>query len=106
MSASSYAACPRCLRRAKEARAADLAAAAASYGKVDEATYLEAVNSVPDVNRADYFTFAEYHEVYGADLGTVKVSYGGSCEKCGLTLEFAHEHAIPGALSDDEEAGS
>jgi hypothetical protein len=41
-------------------------------------------------------TFREDYEIYGAETGTVKVYYGGSCENCGLTLNFEHEHEIPG----------
>jgi hypothetical protein len=41
-------------------------------------------------------TFREDYQIYGADEGTVHVGYSGSCEKCGLRIDFDHEHEIPG----------
>lgn len=39
-------------------------------------------------------TFREDYEIYGAEDGTVMVSYGGSCTTCHLTLDFKHEHNL------------
>lgn len=96
MSASNYAVCPRCLRRAREARAAELLKITESYGKVSPVEYLKAVSAVSEVSRDDYYTFAEYYEIYGAEDGTVTVDYGGSCTRCGLSLSFKDEHPVPG----------
>lgn len=99
MSASNWAVCPRCVKRAETARAEQIAATGASYGKVPEQEYAEAVKAIRDVNPEDYRTFREDWEIYGASEGTVTVSYGGSCDKCGTHLEFTDRHAIPGEES-------
>jgi hypothetical protein len=41
-------------------------------------------------------TFREYYEIFGAETGTVGVSYSGRCDECGLRLDFEHAHEIPG----------
>ena len=99
MSASKWAICPRCVKRAEAARAAQIAATGASYGKVPEQEYAEAVKAIRDVNPEDYRTFREDYEIYGAKDGEVTVDYGGSCETCGASLRFTDHHAIPGEAS-------
>lgn len=101
MSASSYAACPRCTARAA-ARAQELLDAAAdAYGKVGPSEYADMVSaaSAAAVLPGNVETFREDYAVYGAETGTVTVSYGGSCEKCGLSLSFTSQHPIPEATS-------
>jgi len=39
-------------------------------------------------------TFREDYEIYGAEDGTVMVSYHGQCGECKTKLEFKHEHVI------------
>lgn len=73
------------------------------YGKVsivefDDARVNLEQQRVNFANRKE--TFREDYEFYGAQEGTVHVSYTGSCTKCKLSLEIKEEHAIPGALDD------
>lgn len=98
MSASNYAACPRCTARAAKKVAELYEAAQDAYGKIPAAEYAA---KVTEANKAatlpgNVYTFAEYYEIYGAADGTVVVDYGGSCETCGLSLSFKDEHPIPG----------
>jgi len=44
-------------------------------------------------------SFREDYEIYGADEGTVTVSYSGSCTKCRLSLSFEDDHPIEGVNS-------
>jgi hypothetical protein len=88
MSASNWARCPRCTARAK--KKADVAVAALAEAGLDDGTFTV-------TGRTSEATFREDYEIYGAETGTVKVYYGGSCETCGLSLRFEHEHEIPGA---------
>lgn len=36
-------------------------------------------------------TFREDWDIYGADTGTVTISYRGGCAQCGVTCEFEHD---------------
>ncbi len=99
MSASNWAICPHCVKRAEDARAAQIAATGASYGTVPEQDYIEAVKAISDVRPEDYRTFREDYEIYGAQDGEVIVDYAGSCEKCDAHLRFTDRHAIPGGAS-------
>lgn len=87
MSASNWAVCPRCLRRSVDEQEAAMARLTAA-GLNDGSFTLTVRPAGP--------TFREDYEIHGADRGTVKVSYGGTCEACGLSVEFDHEHEIPG----------
>jgi hypothetical protein len=44
-------------------------------------------------------TFREDYEIYGAETGTVTVSYSGECTECHLKLSFTEDHPIPGVAS-------
>ena len=96
MSADNWASCPRCVKRAEAARAAQVAAAGASYGKVPEQEYAAAVAAIKDVRPVDYETFREDYEIYGAKDGAVTVDYSGSCGTCGLSVSFKETKPIPG----------
>lgn len=86
MSASNWSACPRCTARAeKEQEAAMAKLAEAGLDGKFTLTITTAGN-----------TFREDYEIYGATEGTVHVGYSGSCDKCGLRLDFSHDHDIPG----------
>lgn len=95
MSADNWAVCPRCLARAREAEAEQLAAVMASYGKVPVEEFDQARAAIKPVNPEDFRTFREDYEITGADECVVKVSYGGGCGKCGLGLRFTDEHPLP-----------
>ena len=96
MSADNWAICPRCVKRAEAARAQQVAVTGASYGKVPEQEYAEAVAAIKDVRAADYQTFREDYEIYGAEDGAVTVDYSGNCGTCGLSLDFKVRKPIPG----------
>ena len=95
VSADNWAICPRCVARARAAEAAQLAAVMDSYGKVPVEEFDRARAAIEPVHPGDYATFREDYEIYGAADGVVKVSYGGSCQVCGLDLSFSHEHPLP-----------
>lgn len=94
MSASNWAECPRCKRRAQKAYDVAVKALAESYGKVPAAEYEAARDSLAlgPVGRE----FREDYEIYGADEGVVIVDYHGHCSKCGLELSFKETKPIEG----------
>jgi len=95
MSASNWTTCPRCTAAAHAAKAAQLAAVDAAYGRVPVAEFdrLRAEAAVPvEVE----YNVREDYEFYGFSEGKVVAVYGASCKTCGLSLEFKHEHAVPG----------
>lgn len=95
MSASNWAICPRCLARAREAEAAQLAAVMDSYGKVPVDEFDRARAEVKPVDPEDFRNFREDYEIYGAETGTVEVSYSGHCGTCGLGLDFTDKRPLP-----------
>lgn len=94
MSASNWAICPRCLSRARKTEAEALAKVMASYGKVPLEEFDQARAKIETPNPADFATFREDYEIYGADDGAVKVDYSGGCQVCGLELSFTDEHPL------------
>ena len=99
MSANNYATCPRCTARAVKKAAELMEEAEAAYGQASPQEYYA---KITEANKAatlpgNVYTFREDYEIYGAKDGTVVVDYGGSCDKCGLSLSFKDEHPIPGA---------
>jgi hypothetical protein len=97
MSASNWDECPRCLARARTTEAEQLADVMATYGKVPAEEYARNRMSIPGVREADFRTFREDYEIYGASKGTVCVSYSGRCDVCGLSLDIEQRHPIKGA---------
>lgn len=100
MGASNYAICMRCVARAREAEAAQLALLMADYGKIPIAEFDAARAAVKPVREQEFTTFREDYEIYGASDGTVIVDYYGGCGKCGLKLSFRDEHPIEGDEGD------
>jgi hypothetical protein len=99
MSASNYAACPRCLARAKAAVEAQVRAVKAAYGEIPADAYMERINEAMEASAAAGRvpeTFREDYEICGAETGTVTVSYSGLCETCGLSLGFREDYEICG----------
>jgi hypothetical protein len=95
VSASNWARCPRCARRTAavlERRAAEIRA---KYGKVSVEEFEQMSRRLQESRDAlaETFhpTFREDYEIYGAETGTVKVSYSGGCVECGLRLDFKRE---------------
>lgn len=97
MSASNWAQCPRCTRRREREIEERAAKVRASYGIATPAEYERAVRNLRNIDPKPTAgdTFREDYEIYGAEDGTVKVDYAGSCRACGLKLAFKHTHAIP-----------
>lgn len=99
MSASNWAKCPRC-QRALDGTVQTLAARLAeSYGNVPVAEYTELQNRLAEATvhaERGHATFREDYAIFGAETGTITVSYGGSCRECGLSLSFDDKHEIPG----------
>jgi hypothetical protein len=101
MSASNWARCPRCVQRAEEVAAELKAETDRSYGKVSAEAFDIARMAYSDLERrlADewvtFRTFREDYEIFGAEEGTVKVSYSGWCDVCRLGFNFSHERELP-----------
>jgi hypothetical protein len=92
MSADNWAACHRCLLRAERERERKPEEAAAAYGKVDRAAWLEMQASAGGtVTPGEFKTFREDYEIGVREDGKLKINYGGSCSACGLTAKFRHE---------------
>ena len=94
MSADNWAVCPRCVKQARAAEAKALAKVMATYGKVPVEEFDRARADIPDLDPEKFRTFREDYEIYGAEDGTVKVSYSGGCDTCGLSLNFSDEHPL------------
>ena len=90
MSASNWAKCPRCAARAAKAQEGMMAKLAEAG--LNDGTFTLNV-------RVEGDTFREDYEIYGAEQGTIHVGYSGSCQTCGLHIDFSHEHEIPGVAS-------
>ena len=97
MSASNWAICPRCLRRAKKAWAENHQRIMDQYGRVPVDEFDALRDAEGSVDEESFRTFREDYEIYGAEDGTVTVSYSGGCSVCGLHLDFGNEYPIPGA---------
>lgn len=98
MSANNWARCPRCTVRGEQRLAGLHAELEKLYGTAPVREF--------DKARADLTVeiekfakrvanFREDYEISGAESGTVKVTYGGQCQDCGLSLSFDEEHEIP-----------
>lgn len=90
MGANNWRICPRCQRRAEQAREKAMAQAAASYSKVDAETWRlasEAAHQPIELTE----TFSEYYELGTTLDGTFYVSYGGDCSACKFVVEFDHK---------------
>lgn len=96
MGADNWAVCPRCLAGARKAQDTALAKVMASYGKVPVAEFDAARAALEPLDPGKFATFREDWHIDGAADGVVTVSYRGGCSKCGLHLDFKHDHAIPG----------
>src|SRR5207244_2512735 len=92
VSADNWAICPQCRDRAKAEHDARFQAAVESYGKVPPEEYerLRAEATVP-FDAAQFETFREDYEFYGAAEGTITASYSGHCDVCSLGLDFKYE---------------
>lgn len=107
MSASNWAICPRCRQEAERNAEFNRQMVADLYGRVSVEEF-DAARAGLEATLAKMLdedtlsTFREDYEIFGASDGTVKVSYSGSCEVCGLSLDFEHEHAIPGLTPGGE----
>jgi hypothetical protein len=95
VSANNWAVCPRCIARARKRESDQLAKVMASYGKIPVEQFDHARKSIEPVEESDYRTFREDYEFYGAETGTIEVSYSGHCGACGLGLDFQQHHEIP-----------
>src|SRR5258708_6440644 len=98
MSADNWANCPRCAYinlneiQKLEEYVKD------SYGKVNLEDYELLVEQLADVKhekaqKIGSATFREDYEFYGAETGTLQISYRGQCTKCGLSHKI-HEERV------------
>jgi hypothetical protein len=98
MSADNWTDCPRCANKDQRRYDKELEALNDMYGKVPKEVFIKAQKAIKPPKLPDErpYTFREDYEVYGAEEGTVNISYSGSCTECNLHLHFKHEHEIPG----------
>lgn len=92
MSADNWAICPRCLAVAEKEHAERFQAAVDAYGKVPAEEYEQLrAEAQTAIDKEVFQTFREDYEIYGAEDGTIKVSYSGYCQTCHLGLDFKFE---------------
>lgn len=105
MSADGYSVCPRCLDNARRELAVRAAEVQAMYGVAPPTEYTRALQSLPTVDPESFRTFREEYEVglrheyepghtgrvVGVE-GTVRWSYGGGCDVCGLVANVTGDH--------------
>lgn len=98
MSADNWAQCPRCEVRGRAELEARETKIRESYGKIPVEQF-DADRAALEQDRSDFEkrmpAFREDYEIYGAESGSVTVSYRGKCRDCGLTLQFKEDHPIP-----------
>lgn len=102
MSADNWAVCPRCRAFEQDRIARAIEDARAAYGVASPEDYEEmtlAANVPIDLGVLQ--TFREDYDIWGAEDGVVRVSYGAQCQKCGLTLKFHHDHILYPAETGD-----
>jgi hypothetical protein len=91
MSADNWAICPKCRDNTQKSVDEHNAAVYAKYGTVSPGDWAELLTTMRTVDEQAITTFREDYEFYGADEGTLHVSYGGSCGTCGLSLFLKEE---------------
>lgn len=97
MSADNWTVCPRCKARHIAKRIEARAVANNSYGAVPLEQWQALDKAADDLAQDwDHKTFREDYEIYGADEGSIEVSYRGGCGECGLSVGFVHSHEIKG----------
>jgi hypothetical protein len=98
VSADNWARCPRCTAWELARLDSETVKIQQLYGAVSVEEFNKASDALAD-DRAAFerrsANFREDYEIYGAESGSVTVSYSGSCEDCGLSLHFQEEHEIP-----------
>lgn len=95
MSADNWTQCPQCLARAEAAHADLQRRASEAYGVLPLAEF-DALRAEAEKPVAVNERWREDYEIYGAESGTVHVSYTGSCTVCKLSIKFSDEHPIVG----------
>lgn len=82
--------CPRCRKRAEDAKHAEHLAAAEAYGKVpaDEYERLRQAAAVPIVLDQ---TLRENWDIGLSDEGEFAVDYAASCTECGWNFTYEHQ---------------
>jgi hypothetical protein len=96
MSADSWAMCPRCTNNDEQEIPAMERKLHESYGKVSFEEYEQMQTTIDECryerdNNPRRATFREDYEFYGAETGTLQISYSGQCTVCGLKLKFQEE---------------
>jgi hypothetical protein len=87
MSASNWAVCPRCLHLASQAEAGRVASLQSKLTAEEFASISDSLAAAIDPEK--FRTLREDYEFYGAGEGTVRWSYGASCDVCGLSVSLA-----------------
>lgn len=105
MSADNWANCPRCIKLDQDEISEMRQNILDQYGKITVEAYekllvqyheemknLESKHlEYQQSDYSKYSTFREDYEFYGAETGTLEISYSGQCTKCGLKLQFKEE---------------
>jgi hypothetical protein len=105
VSADNWTTCPKCVDEVTRAALAEQQRVQSLYGEVDveEFDRQRAALKPPDLVACE--TFREDYEFYGAENGTVHVSYSGRCTRCGAGLDFKDEKTFwsPAPAPSEEE---
>lgn len=91
MSADNWTTCPKCVEQEKKRYDSEAKELSDSYGKISSDHFIEATKNFP-IFEPGGSTFREYYEFYGADTGTLKMTYNGVCQVCGLSLILEKEY--------------
>lgn len=100
MSADNWANCPRCIKLDQDEISEMRQNILDQYGKITVEAYEYLLNEYHAATKnleykqsdySKYSTFREDYEFYGAETGTLEISYSGQCTKCGLKLQFKEE---------------
>lgn len=95
MSADNWTQCPRCKARHEKAAEARRSEVQALCGEVPVEEFEQRRAELAEFEGKQFAeTLREDYEIYGAEDGVVKVSYGCSCAICNLATTFKYEHSL------------
>lgn len=99
MSASNWAICPVCQKKAVDDLAKRAASVFAGYGKVPVEQFMSDMALLRSVILPKCETFREEYQQGIDEDGNYSVSYSGGCHVCNSLFEFKHEveNAVPGS---------
>ncbi len=91
MSGNNYTQCPRCRTFLTRKRAAAIAAAQASYGKVSAERYTADVLAAEAIPLEPDETLREDFEGWIDHSGVFEMYYGGTCSECSFKFSYNYK---------------